>query len=161
MHANLHGISTAKSERMPAVLPQPAHEMALFIWLIIRLIQLVFSAETVFFSQKNQPTVFFSRLIIPAERLHYSQCVHPGTSYRTCSSSLQITENADRQQPSSTSTEIVLGGGDIFFIGGRHFFRPPPLSSGRPSSAGLKWARLGYSLMETVNVTAPAFVNTH
>jgi hypothetical protein len=43
--------------------------MALFIWLTIRLIQLVFSTETVFFSQKNQPTVFFSRLIIPAERL--------------------------------------------------------------------------------------------
>jgi hypothetical protein len=34
---------------------------ALFIWFIIRLIQLVFS--------KNQPTVFFSRLIILAERL--------------------------------------------------------------------------------------------
>jgi hypothetical protein len=33
--------------------------MVLFIWLIIRLIQLVFSAGTVFFSQKNQPTVFF------------------------------------------------------------------------------------------------------
>jgi hypothetical protein len=43
---------------------------ALFIWLIIRLIQLVFSAGIVFFSQKkNQPTVFFSWLIIPAERL--------------------------------------------------------------------------------------------
>jgi hypothetical protein len=42
--------------------------LALFIWLIIRLIQLVFSAGTVFFSQKNQPIVFFSRLIIPAER---------------------------------------------------------------------------------------------
>jgi len=42
--------------------------MALFIWLIIRLIQLVFSAGTVFFSQKNQLTMFFSRLISPAER---------------------------------------------------------------------------------------------
>jgi hypothetical protein len=46
----------------------PTIPKALFIWLIIRLIQLVFSAGTVFFSQKNQPTVFFSRLIIPAER---------------------------------------------------------------------------------------------
>jgi hypothetical protein len=38
--------------------------MALFIWLIIRLIQLVFSAETVFFSHKksaNQPAYNSSR----------------------------------------------------------------------------------------------------
>jgi hypothetical protein len=41
---------------------------ARFIWLIIRLIQLVFSAGIIFFFQKNQPTVFFSRFIISAER---------------------------------------------------------------------------------------------
>jgi hypothetical protein len=40
----------------------------MFIWLIIRLIQLVFSAGTIFSLIKNHPTVFFSRLIIPAER---------------------------------------------------------------------------------------------
>jgi hypothetical protein len=56
----------------------PHDPMALFIWLIIRLIQLVFSAGTVFFSQKNQPTVFFSRLIISAERLHMSPFTRGG-----------------------------------------------------------------------------------
>jgi hypothetical protein len=30
-----------------------------------------FSRNNIFLSQKNQPTVFFSRLIIPAERLQY------------------------------------------------------------------------------------------
>jgi hypothetical protein len=44
---------------------------AVFIWLIIRLIQLIFSAGTIFFSKKNQPTVFFSRLIIPTEQGHH------------------------------------------------------------------------------------------
>jgi hypothetical protein len=43
--------------------------LGLFIWLIIRLIQLVFQPEQYFSLTKNQPTVFFSRLIIPAERL--------------------------------------------------------------------------------------------
>jgi hypothetical protein len=33
--------------------------MALFIWLIIRLIQLVFSAETVFFSHKKSANSVF------------------------------------------------------------------------------------------------------
>jgi hypothetical protein len=33
--------------------------MALFIWLIIRLIQLVFSAETVFFSHKKSANNVF------------------------------------------------------------------------------------------------------
>jgi hypothetical protein len=43
--------------------------MVLFIQLIIRLFQLVFSAGTVFFFlTTNQPTVFFSRLISTAER---------------------------------------------------------------------------------------------
>jgi hypothetical protein len=42
--------------------------LALFIWLIIRLIRLVFQPEQYFSLIKNQPTVFFSRLIIPAER---------------------------------------------------------------------------------------------
>jgi hypothetical protein len=42
---------------------------ALFIRLIIRLFQLVFSARTVFFSlTTNQPIMFFSRLISTAER---------------------------------------------------------------------------------------------
>jgi hypothetical protein len=41
--------------------------MTLFIRLIIRTFQLVFSAEIGFFSQTNQPTVFFSRLISTAE----------------------------------------------------------------------------------------------
>jgi hypothetical protein len=41
---------------------------ALFIWLIIRLIQLVFLAGTIFFSHKKiSQQCFFSRLIIPAE----------------------------------------------------------------------------------------------
>jgi hypothetical protein len=44
---------------------------AMFIWLIIRLIRLVYSVGTVFFSQKNQPTVFFSRLIN-----HHCLCYH-------------------------------------------------------------------------------------
>jgi hypothetical protein len=43
--------------------------MALFIWLIIRLIQ----PEQYFSLTKNQPTVFFSRLIIPAEQLQYQR----------------------------------------------------------------------------------------
>jgi hypothetical protein len=46
--------------------------MALFTWLIIRLIQFFFQPEQYFSLTKNQPTVFFSRLIIPAERGLYS-----------------------------------------------------------------------------------------
>jgi hypothetical protein len=37
----------------------PEHMLALFIWLIIRLIQLVFSAETVFFSHKKSANSVF------------------------------------------------------------------------------------------------------
>jgi hypothetical protein len=35
-----------------------------------------FSRNSIFLSQKNQPTVFFSRLIIPAERLRNQKKPH-------------------------------------------------------------------------------------
>jgi hypothetical protein len=44
--------------------------MALFIRLIIRIFQLVFSAGTVFSLTTNQSTVFSSRLISTVERAH-------------------------------------------------------------------------------------------
>jgi hypothetical protein len=50
----------------------------IFSWFIIRLIQLVFSARTVFFFIKNQPTVFFSRLIISTERSRSRENAHNG-----------------------------------------------------------------------------------
>jgi hypothetical protein len=44
--------------------------MALFIWLIIRTFQLVFSVETVFFSHNKSANSVFSRLISTAERAY-------------------------------------------------------------------------------------------
>jgi hypothetical protein len=41
---------------------------ALFIWLIIRFFGLFFQSEYYFSLTTNQPTVFFSQLIIPVER---------------------------------------------------------------------------------------------
>jgi hypothetical protein len=67
--------------KTPACLIKLDITKALFIWLIIRLIQLVFFQPEQYFSlTKNQPTVFFSRLIISAERLPRHLIQSPGNT---------------------------------------------------------------------------------
>jgi hypothetical protein len=54
------------------------YHMALFIWLIIRLIQLVFSAETVFFSHKKSANSVFQPAYNSSRTGHsQSECTDP------------------------------------------------------------------------------------
>jgi hypothetical protein len=55
-------------------------KMALFIWLIIRLIQLVFSAGTVFFSQKKSANSVFQPAYNYSRTGPISNLLHDGFS---------------------------------------------------------------------------------
>jgi hypothetical protein len=65
--------TSSRTECTSPLNPWKQDQLALFIRLIIRTFQLVFSTRTLFFSHNKSVNMFFSRLISTAERSQYTQ----------------------------------------------------------------------------------------